>query len=191
MRTFILYTNKGRTDQNFSLEDLPGSGGRMDLIARFITSTMFTSHKMRQDTRVFVVLNGPPNPSVTIEISSSVRKIGVDERSVSIWIKKLLERLEGFETARLYNGLKATRRDFQTLLKDLKSEGTFYYLHEKGTSIKKTKLAKNPIFILGDHLGIPSKDEKIAIKHSKKLSLGKTSYLASSCVSILHWNLDK
>jgi tRNA (pseudouridine54-N1)-methyltransferase len=191
MRTFILYTNKGRTDHKFSLEDLPSSGGRMDLVARFITSCMFISHKMRQDTRVFVILNGAPKPPVTIEINPSVRKIGVDERSVALWIRKLLEELEDRDSFHMYNGLKATRESFRDIIKRLKKEGTIYVLNEGGVSIKKTKFEKNPIFIIGDHVGVPEKEEKFALRLGKKLSLGKTPYLASTCVSLLHWTIDQ
>jgi len=190
MRTFILFARKGKTDQNFSLEDLPSSGGRMDLIARFITSCMFISHKMRQDTRVFIVLNGPPKAPVTIEVNPSVRKIGVDERSVALWIRKLLEKLDKKKSVIMYNGLRAERTSFQSLIRKLSKEGSVYVLHEKGTSIKKTSLDKNPIFVIGDSYGLPSKEEKFALRFGKKLSLGKTPYLASSCVSLLHWMID-
>jgi tRNA (pseudouridine54-N1)-methyltransferase len=190
MRTFVLYACKGKTDENFSLESLPSSGGRMDLVARFITSTMFISHKMRQDTRVFVVLNGEPNPPVTIEISPIVRKIGVDERSVGLWIKKLLAELGTGKAVQMYNGLKAERKSFQKLIKELSADNKIFILHENGKNFSKFKFPENSVFVIGDHLGLPDKEKKYASRFGKKLSLGKTIYLASSCVSLIHWIID-
>ena len=68
MRTFIIYARKARTDDKFTLKDLAGSGGKIDTLCRFTTASLWVSHGMRRDTNVYLILNGPPRPPVTIEI---------------------------------------------------------------------------------------------------------------------------
>ncbi len=66
MREFILRASKALTSPDFNLNDLPSSGGRMDLVCRCISSALWVSNDLRRDTKIFVVLEGPPNPPRTI-----------------------------------------------------------------------------------------------------------------------------
>ena len=82
MRTFILYSRKARTDNRFKIEDLIESGGRMDVVCSCIVSSLWLSHRTREDTNFFVVLNGSPNPPVTIWFNGSkLLKVYVDEKT--------------------------------------------------------------------------------------------------------------
>jgi tRNA (pseudouridine54-N1)-methyltransferase len=177
MRTFILYSTKGSTDPNFSLDELT-KAGRIDLVARFITSSIYTSHKMRSGTRVFIVLNGPPSGPVVLKIDSSIRGLGVDERSVATWIREQLKN-------------PTDTRSFEQLLNDVSKEGTIYLLKEDRRDINNIKIDENPIFVIGDYKDLPKDQETTTLQLGKPLSIGHTSYLSSSCVSIIHWLLDK
>ena len=186
MRTFILHALKARTDGDFNLEDLPSSGGRMDLVARCISSALFISHAIRQDTEIIAVLNGPPQSPVVVRFDGAVvRKIAPDERSIAIWLKKILT--EG----KLTNGIVAEKKSLQQIIKE-NSKRPIYVLHEKGKPIEEVTLGKDPVFIFGDDSGIPLKDEKFILRYAKeKISLGNTPYLASAVISMLHWQCDK
>ncbi len=191
MRTFILYSRKGVTSSNFSLEDLPSSGGRMDLVCRCVTSAMWVSQKLREDTRIFVVLNGLPKPPVTILFSPEMERVTVDERSVAIWVKKALNKVgaEGWHS--LDNGIRVARKSFEEVLKGIKGRSPVYVLEESGKNIDKVRMEENPIFILGDNVGLPTNEEKLALKYGEKISLGSTSYLSSSCISVVQWMCDR
>lgn len=189
MRTFILFACKARTDGDFSLEDLPGAG-RIDLVARCISSALFISHDIRKDTRLFVVLNGPPSPPVILVFDGAiVKKISPDERSIAIWIQKVLVQLGSSQRTVLSNGIVAERKSFQELIKELK-DFPIYVLHEKGKPITDVGIKQNPVWIIGDYLGLPGKDEKFALRYGKRVSLGDVSYLASACISVVHWLCD-
>jgi len=188
VRTFIIYARKARTDSNFNIEDLPSSGGRMDLVCRAISSALWISREIRRDSRIYVVLNGPPNPPVTLLFDGKeIRKISPDERHLSIWIKKALSEDITKDWKRFRNGILLARKSFQEIIKE--QEGNIYVLHEKGKKIEK--FDENPVFILGDHLGLPSKEEKFALRKGEKVSLGKVPYLTSSCISVVNWLCDK
>ena len=47
MKTFIIKGNKAKTTPDFLLKDLPGSGGRMDILCRCLTSALLVSHGIR------------------------------------------------------------------------------------------------------------------------------------------------
>jgi len=183
MRTFVLYS-RGRTDSRFKLEDLPSSG-RMDLICRCITSVLFLSYKMRKNTRIFVVLNGPPKPPVTICFNEN-SSFCPDERSIALIIKKILSLKLDKEWKKFKNSL-VSKKSFQEVIGEL--NGNFYVLHEKGKDVNEIK--ENPIFVLGDNKGIPKNDEKFVLRKGEKISLGKQSYLSSMCVSVLNWVCDR
>jgi tRNA (pseudouridine54-N1)-methyltransferase len=188
MRTFVLYARKARTDNNFRLDDLINAG-RMDLVCRCISSALWLSHNVREDVRIFIVLNGPSNPPVTICFQGSkLSKVYVDEVTNAKWIKKLLSMKFGKDWLDV-DATKIARKSFQDILTEL--NGKAYVLHEKGEFIENVKIDKNPSFVLGDQIGLPNKEEKFALRNGEKISLGKNVYLASSCISIINWVCDK
>ena len=188
MRSFFLYSRKGRTDNKFRVENLIDAG-RMDLVCRCITSALWLSHKARDDTKLFVNLNGPPKSPVTICFDGSkLLKVYVDEKTNANWIKKLLSFKFGNEWMEI-EGTKISRKSFQEVIKE--NEGNIYVLHEKGTPVSDVKLGKNPFFVMGDQIGLPEKEEKFALRYGKKISLGKNVYLVSNCISILNWVCDE
>jgi len=188
MKQFILYASKAVTSPDFSLDDLTGSGGRMDLVARCICNALWISHDLRRDSCIHVVACGSPNPPVVISFyGDRLRGVSPDERNIAAWIKKALAR------KRKNPGISIRKLSFQQLIEQLAEEGSFFYiLHEKGTDIARVKLKENPVFVLGDHIGLPVKEEKLVerFKH-EKISLGTISYLASQCITVLHYEQDK
>lgn len=188
MKQFILYTSKAVTSPDFSLDDLPGSGGRMDLVARCICNALWISHDLRRDSCIHVVACGSPDPPVVISFyGNMLRDVSPDERNIAAWIKKALAK------KRKNPGISIRKLSFQQLVEELASDGNFFYiLHEQGRDISEVKLKVDSVFVLGDHIGLPEKEEKfVAQFEHDKLSLGTTSYLASQCVTVLHYELDK
>jgi len=188
MKQFILYTSKAVTSPDFSLDDLPGSGGRMDLVARCISNALWISHDLRRDSCIHVVACGSPNPPVVISFyGDRLRDVSPDERNIAAWIKKALAK------KRKNPGINIRKLSFQQLVEELASDGNFFYiLHEQGRDISEVKLKVDSVFVLGDHIGLPEKEEKfVAQFEHDKISLGTTSYLASQCVTVLHYELDK
>jgi len=139
---------------------------------------MYISHQMRKDTRVFIVLNGPPNSPIILKIDSTIKNLGVDERSVASWIREQLKN-------------PTDKRSFEQLMKDLSKEGTIYLLKENAPNINNTKIDKNPIFVISDYKDLPKDQEDTVLQLGRPLSIGTISYLSSTCVSVIHWILDQ
>ncbi len=192
MRTFILYS-RGWT-KPFSEKDLPGAG-RMDIACRCVSAALFISYTIRRDTRIFISLSGGEKP-VALCFDGGIRKISPDERSIGLWISKTLEKMQtdkpGKEWKRTDNGILYAQKSFEEILEEVKKEGCeFYLLDEEGKNIGEAELKDNPAFIFGDNAGIPEKEKTLSEKMAEKVSLGETSYLASSCVSIVQWVCDR
>jgi len=64
-------------------------------------------------------------------------------------------------------------------------------LEEGGRNLQESPLPDNSLFILGDHVGLPKKAEAFALRFGEKISLGKTPYLATSCITIINYTLDQ
>ncbi|MFH0929273.1 MAG: tRNA (pseudouridine(54)-N(1))-methyltransferase TrmY [Candidatus Aenigmatarchaeota archaeon] len=188
MRSFVLYSRKGRTDNRFEEEKLV-EAGRMDLVCRCITSALWMSHRAREDTKFYVNLNGPSRAPVTICFDGSkLLKVYVDEKANARWIKKLLSTRFGKDWSDVH-GTQIARKSFQDIIKE--TDSNVYVLHEKGTPINEVQLKENPMIILGDQIGLPSREESFALRYGEKISIGKNVYLASSCISIINWALDQ
>ncbi len=202
MRTFILYSH-ARTDSNWNIEDMPSSGGRMDLVTRCVSASLWLSYTIRRDAEFIVILNGAPRPPIAIKFSGEkLKNVSPDERSVGLWLKKVLAQEIPKDWLEVFPGIFAAQKSFQGIVKEYSNErprsitgrasNKVFVLHEKGEPIQEQKFSAsgNLVFVLGDNVGIPAKDEKFALRSAEKISLGKTSYVASACVSVVNWILD-
>ena len=64
-------------------------------------------------------------------------------------------------------------------------------LEEGGRDIESVEIEDHPVFILGDHIGLPKTVEDFALRYSEKVSLGKQPYLAASCITVLNYLMDR
>jgi tRNA (pseudouridine54-N1)-methyltransferase len=90
-------------------------------------------------------------------------------------------------------GISRDKTSFEGLLKSKAEAGnhSIYVLEEGGKELSDIELGENPIFVLGDHVGMPKKTETFALRFGEKISLGKTPYLAASCITVINYTLDQ
>ena len=148
-------------------------------------ASLFFSHGLRRDTVFHALLNGPPKPPLHIRIEgATLYDVRTDQET---WTGLLKNTLSG----KAHPGITTDRIGFEALLKAKASEASIHVLEEGGSDISEISLGENPIFVLGDHVGLPKKAESFALRYGKKVSLGKQAYLASSCITILNYLLDR
>lgn len=181
-REFILYSRKGRTDPRFlNLRD----AGRLDVVHECIVASLFLSHGIRRDVVFHAILSGPPSPPLHLKIDGSrLRDVRTDQATWEEVFKKVLSR-------KTHPGISVHKRSFESLLKEKSDTSAIYVLEEGGENIFEVSLEENPIFVLGDHIGLPRKVERFALRYGRKISLGKQPYLAASCIAILNYLLDR
>src|SRR5660398_300591 len=96
MRQFIIVGHKAATSGDFTLEDMPGSAGRIDILARCVTAAFVTSFDIRRDTQVCLVLLGEPDPPKIIRFdgaeSVSYTHLRAHETKANLVCRLLLEK---------------------------------------------------------------------------------------------------
>jgi tRNA (pseudouridine54-N1)-methyltransferase len=172
----------GKTNSAFSnLHD----AGRLDVVYECIVASLFLSHGIRRDTVFHAVLNGPPNPPLHLQIDGiALYDVRTD---LDTWQQILRKIIAG----KTHPGISVDKTSFEALLKTEAQAHSVYVLEEGGKNIAETGLADNAVFVLGDHVGLPKKAEILALRFGQKISLGKQTYLAASCITIINYVLDR
>lgn len=182
MREFILYSRIGRTDSQWNnLHD----AGRLDIVQECIVASLFLSHGLRRNVTFHTIINGPPKPPLHMQIDGT--ELFDARTDTETWTTILRKTLSG----KPHPGITTHKTGFETLLKTKANSRQIYVLEEDGTNIQDITLAANPVFVLGDHVGLPKKAEKFALRYGEKISLGKKPYLAASCITVLNYLLDR
>ena len=182
MREFVLYSRKGKTDSKFT--DLHDAG-RLDVVYECIVASLFLSHGIRKNTIFHAILSGPPNPPKHIKIDGqTLHDVRTDQKTWTNILKKTLSQ-------KPHLGISLSKTSFEALIKAKAKESPIYVLEEGGKDILKLTIGENPVFVLGDHVGLPKKVESFALRYGEKVSLGKQPYLAASCITILNYLLDR
>ncbi|MGZ4907488.1 MAG: tRNA (pseudouridine(54)-N(1))-methyltransferase TrmY [Halobacteriota archaeon] len=191
MRQFIIVGHRAATSGDFSLNDMPGSAGRIDILARCVTAAFLTSFNIRRDTRVWLVLLGEPDPPKSVRFDGAqLRYLNPDERSTGALIKKALQvdARDGEQSA--MRGIYTRRANLQDVLQQT-SASELLYLHEGGVDVREAIFdAHNATFVLGDHLGLLD-EEEAALSHSKRISVGPVKLHTDHCITIVHNELDR
>jgi tRNA (pseudouridine54-N1)-methyltransferase len=188
-KIFILKASKAKTSKGFSLNDLPGDGGRMDIVARCVNSAFFLSHDIRKDTEFIVTLEGEPNPPVTLRfVGNKLKYLSPDERCTGGLIKKALENV-GENEKESTPGIFVSKKSFSEVINGIDSE--IIYLHEEGEDIENLSFDPDEIcFVLGDHLGMSQEDESL-LKTAKRVSISPMVLHADHCIIIVHNVFDR
>ena len=183
MYEFVLLSRKGRTDGEFrTLYE----AGRLDTVHQCILSSLFRSHGHRHDSVFHAFLNGPPRPPLHLEVNGdTLQDARLDERSWEGILRKVL-------SGGKHPGITVKRESLQGFISTCANQGKqIFILQEKGEKITDLEFEDDAVFVLGDHIGIPKKDEKFVLRFGKKVSLGKQRYLAASCIDIINYVLDE
>ncbi len=179
MREFILYSRTGRTDSRFqNLRE----AGRLDVVYQCILMALFRSHAIRRDVVFHALLGGAPNPPLELVIEGDkLSDVRTDERTWEDILRKVL-------AGKPHPGVYVRKNSLQQLVRQ---KSNIFVLEESGESIKTIELGESPVFVLGDQVGLPKKDEEFVLRYGKKVSIGQKAYLASACVCIINYILDE
>jgi tRNA (pseudouridine54-N1)-methyltransferase len=147
-------------------------------------ASLFLSHAIRKNVIFHTILNGPPNPPLHLKIEGeTLHDVRTDQET---W-KQILKKVLG---GKMHPGITTHKTGFEALLKTKANEAQIYVLEEGGKNISEIDIGEKPVFILGDHVGLPKKVEGFALRYGEKISLGKQPYLAASCITVLNYLLD-
>ena len=170
----------------FSLNDLPGGAGRMDVLCRCVTASLFLSHGMRRNVEVYLVLLGPPDPPATVLFSGEkVRYLNPDERSSASLIKKALSIPRGPEFRESTPGVFVRTGGLCELL----AEHQFALLDESGKDVRKESALPGSC-LLSDHLNLTDSEQELA-RDLPRISVGPLPLHADQAITVLLNETDR
>lgn len=183
-RNFIVIGHRAHTVADWKLNDICGGAGRLDVLVRCVTASLWKSHGIRKDTDVWLILNGPPKAPITVHFSGkNIRYLNPDERSTAALIRNGLIKYKNekniMETS---PGIIMERIGLEEVLTKLPNP---VLLSENG----KDKINNTETFILGDDMN-PTKEEMQILDKLPQINLGKESLLSSACITLIHHRLD-
>lgn len=195
MREFIYFSNRARTTGNFDIHNLMDAG-RMDIAIHVIIHAFFLSHKLREDTKLHLIFNGPPDPPKHIFLFPKGRKtvgsITISKKDIANLIRKMLFKYKSGKNTIVEEGFEVEKKSLFHLIEALKKENkTIYVLDDKGQDIRKMKFKDNPVFILGDASGFNKKELKKLKSMCESVSIGDKTYFASQVITIVNNELDR
>lgn len=206
MREFIYFSNTARTSGNFPLDRLMDAG-RLDIAIHVLINAFFLSHRLRDDTKIHLIFNGPPNPPQHLEMfpgeniaipetgkSAGDNKLDISKKDVGSLIKKMLYKSNNTKKTTVWPGYSIEKKSLFKVLDDLEKENKeIYILDAKGEDIRKIKFKKDqtPVLILADHHGFNKKELKKLKSYGTPISVGNKTYFASQVVTIVNNELDR
>ncbi|MDD1666559.1 MAG: tRNA (pseudouridine(54)-N(1))-methyltransferase TrmY [Methanomicrobiales archaeon] len=186
MRTFAVVGHLAPTGGGFSLDDLPGSAGRMDILCRCVGAALSVSHGIRRDAEIHLILLGPPDPPKNVLIrGESVRSLSPDERSTAALIRKSLALPAGESFRESGPGVFVRRGDLEGHV----GAGQFAVLSEAGEDVRAVGDLP-PGFILSDHLDF-TPGEEAALAGLPRISVGPRVLHAEHAITVLQNELDR
>lgn len=182
MRRFILVAHDIPIEFGFRMDNLPGQG-RVDLIARSIGTALLTSHGIREDTEVYVVIRD----QITVKFSGAeLGGLNPDERSIAGVLHKAVP-CYSEEWSETTPGVEARSQGLESLLEDLDCNQII--LDGEGQPANETGIPDDPCFILSDHNDFAESENRL-FSDSKRISLGAELLHADQAVAVANNWLD-
>ncbi len=193
MRRFAIVGHRAPSIGSFNLNDLSGSGGRMDVLARAINAALFISHGIRNDTEIIVHLNGISRISRRVKFDGKILKgVHPDERSISGQIRSIIGKemppIGTFES--ISDGISHSGGSLDDTIKEWKELDLEILILDSGGESTKEWIENSELaFVISDDLDF-TKEENELLSKFKKISLGSNELQGQACISIIHYILD-
>jgi len=192
----IFFVKSATVDiSKYSIKDIPGSSGRLDVISRCVLSALTLRNKLEKNIQIWVFLD---KYGTYIFNSNSFNNERFPKNEILLtdffvdFIKKKKKHESYLENP--LNSIKCSDLGIFDAIKNYtKKNYKVYVLKEKGIDFKKVfeelSSKDNLLFILGDQTGDLLNDKELKELNLTNLSLGNRSYLASSTIRLIKMNL--
>jgi tRNA (pseudouridine54-N1)-methyltransferase len=191
MREFLVTGHDAPTDGSFSLDDIAGGAGRLDVLCRCVNSAFFLSHDIREDVRVHLVLGD--EYTVRFE-GADLQRLNPDERSTAALIRGALEQREeavGHQPVETSPGVSLYRMGFEMTLSAASRDAAVVTLHEDGEPLVDAEPPSAPLFVLSDHHDFTADErEQLDAAAAQRLSVGPERLHADHAITVAQNYLD-
>lgn len=190
MRRFLVVGHRAVTTPDFSLDDLAGAAGRMDILLGAANAALLLAHDIRRDAEAALLLLGPPDPPRLIRIlGHRVRSYQPDLRSNAALLRKALEAGSRIERE-VSPGILASKASFDEALDRLGP--AFVYLKEGGKDVRSASLPADATFVLSDNQDLsPEEDQAVRARDALVVGLGPHALHADQAIVLVQNELDR
>ena len=180
---------------NYTIKDIPGSSGRLDVISRCILAGLMGNNSFDKNVQVWIFLGNYG----TLMFDSNVLNLAdfpKNELLLSDFIVRLIKDQE-LNSDIVYHPQPKLRSSYSGIIEIIEryisQNYAIYILQENGEDfseeLNKLIIQKNLLFILGDQSGDFLNSKKLIELNLPTLSFGSQSYLASSIIRLIKLNL--
>jgi len=193
----VVIGREASASEEFLLDDVPGTSGRLDVGLRCVRAAMLLSHGLRRDVVVDLVLGGGPRAPRALRIrGADVKFLRPDERNLAVLAKKVLashadDDRPGYVEVK--PGIAVARGGLGVVLGDL-GGATPYVLEEQGTDVREVSdlAAGDTVFFLGDPGGFdPASRASLEAIGARSIRVGPVSLHAEDVVVLVNNELDR
>lgn len=190
MRRFLVVGHRAVTRADFSLDDLAGGAGRMDILLNAANAALLLAHDIRRDAEADLLLLGPPDPPRFIRfLGARVRSYQPDIRSNAALLRKALEHGSRVEREVL-PGILASKASFEDALDRLGPP--FVYLKEGGKDIRGSAVPTEATFVLSDNQDLTPEEERAVLERAAlQLGLGPHGLHTDQAIVLVQNELDR
>lgn len=188
-REFVYFSASAATSGKALSGDLM-KAGRMDIAIHSIIQGLFLSHDFRKDAKMHLILYGMPDPPKHLEIQITDETI-INKKNIAKLIQKMLYKYKEGEKTEVFPGCFVEKKSFLKVIEELHNQGSeIFILDKRGQDIRKVEIKDNPVFIIGDHEGLPPKELRRLKEIATPVSVGNKMYFASQTIAVVNNELD-
>ncbi len=196
MRRFLILAHRVPVGGAFTLNDLAGGAGRMDEVARAVSTAFTLSNDLRRDTEVTVLFSAEPPPHARrIRLTGSrLRYLNPDERSTAALLKNALVRSASVgEELEASPGLSVGPVDPLGALVEFVRSPEALWLSEDGSPLEGWRPGTSGFAAVVSDPADPTEAEVAALAGAAvpRVSLGPRSMRTSQCIDVLHNAFDR
>jgi tRNA (pseudouridine54-N1)-methyltransferase len=195
VRRFLILSHRVPVRGGFTLNDLAGGAGRMDEVARAVSTAFTLSNDLRRDTEVTILFSAEPPPAARriVVHGGRVRYLNPDERSTAALLKNALVRsVEAPGVIESSPGLVVGPVDpVAALVEFLRLPGTIW-LNEHGQPITEYPVSPGDFGAVVSDPENPTEAETEILRASgvPRVSVGPRPLRTSQVIDAVHNALD-
>jgi tRNA (pseudouridine54-N1)-methyltransferase len=196
--TFLIKSDTVNLDR-YTIKDIPGSSGRLDVISRCILAALLNEHGFDNNSQIWVYFENYE----TLQFDPhklNYERFPKNELLLSDFIAKILKSPDNSEIKSYKNPVGSIRKGNSSVLETLrdinrKRKRNLYVLKETGApfskAIEQLISISDLYFIIGNQCEDFINSEAFLDLNIPELSLGTKSYLASQVVRLVKLNIQK
>lgn len=197
-RRFLMMGHTQSTDPGLPLNDLPGAGGRLDVLVRAVTAALCLSHGLRGDTEIWTVIDHEgvqDGPRTLVFRGDRLRNLNPDERSTAALFKKAFAADTIGHLEEVHPGIEAAAWGLRTSLARFSDAGPLVVLDKDAPDLREASglldAPARPGFVLSDHRPWSVADEALLEGVAARVSVGPRWLHGHQAITLVHDALDR